>query len=345
MAIPLALRHKRKRELISALQKNETREVAIELRGLVIEAIQNTLGDSILLSGGLDTSIIAAVVKSTIRINTDFKAFTVTLKGAHSPDTEYSDLVSNQFQIPHRIDSIDLIELEGALPEVISVLKSFDPMEIRNSIVAYLGMKRARSEGYSKIMTGDAADELFAGYNFVFKKPEREARETLSHLWKVMHFSSVPLARSLGMEAKIPFLYGPLMKYAMREVDFHMLLGEKEGQVFGKYILRLAFEDLLPPSITWRIKTPIEFGSGTTVLPKLYSQMINDAEFFEKRKTYFERDHVRLRDKEQLKYYEIFRKVNGPQSSLNPDERACPACNFNVPDDATFCTTCGEYPI
>jgi asparagine synthase (glutamine-hydrolysing) len=334
--------------MISTLQRNESSSsiVALKLRDQVIKAVRETLGDSILLSGGLDTSIIAAVVKSVLKIKSIFKGFTITLRGVTSPDEEYSTLISSQFKIPHRIDSISIAELEDELPEVISVLKTFDPMEIRNSVVAYLGMKKARFEGYSKIMTGDASDELFAGYNFVFKKPEAEARKTLSHLWKVMHFSSISLAKSLGIEARLPFLYPPLMEYAMHEIDFRLLIGEKEGQEFGKFILRQAFEDLLPSNITWRAKTPIEFGSGTTILPKLYSQMINDSEFIEKKKEYFERDHVRLRDKEQLKYYEIFRRVNGPPTTLDRNIRACPACNTNVHDDAsTFCTTCGEYPI
>jgi len=320
-------------------------KTVLELKNLVIEAVEKTLGDSILLSGGLDTSIVAAVVRSILRPESDFKAFTITMRGAPSPDGEYSSIVASKFQIPHHLDSVDIEDLEDELPQVISVLGSFDPMEIRNSVATFLGMKKARAEGYSKIMTGDASDELFAGYDFVFKKPEQEAMETLSHLWKVMHFSSISLAKSLEMEARLPFLYPPLVKYATTQIDFSLLVGLRDGQSFGKYILRQAFENLLPPSITWRIKTPIEFGSGTTILPKLYSRTIPDSQFIDKRKKYFERDHVRLRDKEQLKYYEIFRRVNGPPSTINQNARACPACNSNVPDDATFCRTCGEYPI
>ena len=269
------------------------------------------------------------------------------LKGAPSPDLEYSKLISSRFQIPHLVHSIDLSELEDLLPEVIGVLKSFDPMEIRNSVAVYIGMKRARLDGCSKIMTGDAADELFAGYSFVFKQTEEKARVTLSHLWEVMHFSSVPLARSLGMAAQLPFLHPDVKELAINGVDFSFLTGKREdsGEIFGKYVLRKAFEDMLPPDIVWRTKTPIEYGSGTTVLPRWYSQAIKDAEFASEKKKHFEQDGVRLRDKEQLKYYEIYRSVLGPPVPKDRNQRACPACTSNVPDSATFCTTCGEYPI
>jgi asparagine synthase (glutamine-hydrolysing) len=110
-------------------------------------------------------------------------------------------------------------------------------------------------------------------------------------------------------------------------------------------LLRVAFEDLLPPEVTWRTKTPIEYGSGTTVLPKIYSQLISDLDFIEKKKKYFEADRVRLRDKEQLRYYEIFRSILGPPITKDMNQRACPACTSNVPQNATFCITCGEYPI
>jgi asparagine synthase (glutamine-hydrolysing) len=254
-------------------------------------------------------------------------------------------LITDHLKIPQQIEVVDISQLEGELPEVISVLKSFDPMEIRNSVVSYIGMKKASSQGCSKIMTGDASDELFGGYSFVFKQSEDKAKEILSHLWEVMHFSSISLARSLGIEARLPFLHPSVKEFAMHEIDFQQLVGKHGDEVFGKYILRTAFEDLLPCEITWRTKTPIEYGSGTTILPKLYSQNISDSEFEEKRRDYFSKDGVRLRDKEQLKYYEIFRKVLGPPITEDHNQRACPACTSNVPDKATFCTTCGEYPI
>jgi asparagine synthase (glutamine-hydrolysing) len=325
--------------------QEELSQVALELRNRVICAVRETMGDSIVLSGGLDTSIIVAIVSSVLKLSDKVRAYTITLEDAPSPDLQYSKLVSNRFGLSHRLDSITFAELDKELPQVIRVLRSFDPMEIRNSIVAYIGMKKAKSEGCSKIMTGDASDELFAGYSFIFKEPKEKAKRTLAHLWEVMHFSSIPLAKSLGMDAKIPFLHPRLVEFAIREIDFDLLVGRNGNEIFGKYILRRAFEDLLSPEITWRVKTPIEYGSGTTLLPKIYSQVIGDNEFIDKRKRYLENDGVRLRDKEQLRYYEIFREIFGSPTTQNRNQRSCPACKSNVPGNATFCTTCGEYPI
>ncbi|MBI3859810.1 MAG: asparagine synthase C-terminal domain-containing protein [Thaumarchaeota archaeon] len=311
--------------------------------------MRETLGDSILLSGGLDTSIITAVVSSILGADEkeNFRAFTVVLEDAPSPDLGYSELVSKHFQIRQKVHAMNFQELEEALPDVIRVLRTFDPMEIRNSVAVYVGMKQAKFDGRSKIMTGDASDELFAGYSFVFRQTEEKARESLLHLWEVMHFSSIPLAASLGMEARLPFLHPGVKELASSSIDYAFLTGKRKDsdELFGKYILRRAFEDMLPPEITWRTKTPIEHGSGTTVLPKWYSESIRDSEFVAKKEMYLENDGVRLRDKEQLKYYEIYRSILGPPVTKDKNRRACPACTSNVPDSSTFCTTCGEYPI
>jgi asparagine synthase (glutamine-hydrolysing) len=335
-----------------ALRENPHRDfesVALELRRRIFTAVRETLGDSIMLSGGLDTGIVAVVVSSLLRVTErkGFRAYTVNLNGAPSPDLEYSKIVSNRFGIPHEVHGVDLPELEESLPDVIGVLKSFDPMEIRNSVAVYIGMKRAKLDGCSNVMTGDGSDELFAGYSFVFRQTEEKARETLSHLWEVMHFSSIPLASSLGMEARLPFLHPEVKELAMSGIDFSFLTGTREGseEVFGKFILRKAFEDMLPAEIAWRTKTPIEYGSGTTVLPEWASQAVKDDEFLAKQKGYLEQDGVRLRDKEQLKYYEIYRNILGPPGPKDRSLRMCPVCTSNVPASSTFCTICGEYPI
>ncbi len=337
--------------LTASVQEGTLRDLrgaASNLRAAVILAVEDTLGDSILLSGGLDTSIIAAIESTYLNSEKSFKGYTVALSEARSPDLEYSILVSSKFQIPHEVCTVNLEELGAELPEVIAVLRCFDPMEIRNSVVAYIGMKCAKLDGRVKVMTGDGADELFAGYSFVFQQPEDKARESLKHLWQVMSFSSIPLAHSLGIEARLPFLNPAVKQLAMSAIDYPLLVGKRDEtsrEIFGKYVLRKAFEELLPAEITWRTKTPIEYGSGTTVLPQLYAKSITDEEFLAKRKKYSETDGVRLRDKEQLRYYEIFRRTIGPPYPRDRNQRKCPACTSNVPEAATFCTTCGEYPI
>jgi asparagine synthase (glutamine-hydrolysing) len=321
-------------------------QTAAELRKLIFEIVGGAPGDSILLSGGLDTSIIGAVESSLNRKK--IHAFTIILKDAPAPDLDFSKLAAKQFGFPQKILSVSMEEIEDFLPDVVRVLRSFDPMEVRNSVVVFMGLREAQSEGFAKVLTGDVADELFAGYSFVYNLQRDMAQATLEHLWEVMHFSSIPLAKSLGIEALLPFLDDRVLNFATTSVPFEFLIGKSRsdpsGQVFGKYVLRQAFEDLLPKEICWRTKTPIETGSGTTVLPMIYADRIKDVEFVNKKNRFFQKDGVRIRDKEQLHYYEIFRGEFGPPA---PDmsTRICPACTSNVPDAAVFCTTCGEFPI
>jgi asparagine synthase (glutamine-hydrolysing) len=325
--------------------QTEVSQIIFELRNRIIQSVEETLGDAILLSGGLDTSIIAAILGSVLKMSKLVRAYTVIVHHVPSPDLKFSKLVSKRFGLIHQVSKVSISDIEQELPHVIRVLKSFDPMEIRNSVIPFIGMKKARLEECSKIMTGDAADELFAGYDFVFKESKEKAIKTSLHLWEVMHFSSIPLAASLEMEARIPFLNPKVKEFAMRRVDFALLVGQNGSEIFGKYALRKAFEDILPAEITWRKKTPIEYGSGSTVLSQIYSQIVLDNEFIDKRKRYLEKDGVRLRDKEQLKYYEIYRGEFGPPTKDDENKKICPACQGNVPDNATFCTICGEYPI
>jgi hypothetical protein len=76
----------------------------------------------------------------------------------------------------------------------------------------------------------------------------------------------------------------------------------------------------------------------------IYSERIKDSEFLQKKNKFFAEDGVRIRDKEQLHYYEIYRGAFGPPVA-DKSHRICPACTSNVPDAAVFCTTCGEFPI
>jgi asparagine synthase (glutamine-hydrolysing) len=327
----------------SLIEGKQFETAALELRRLVTEATVDLQGDSILLSGGLDTSIIASIAT---KLGLKLHALTVLLKDVVAPDSSYSKLVCSRLGISqHETIVADLEDIENSLPEVIGILRTFDPMEIRNSITIYLGLNKAASEGLHRVYTGDGADELFAGYSFVTNLTPEQAIAKLRHLWQVMHFSSIPLASSKGIEALLPFLEPKVREFAEYRVPYEFLVdNDKDGNLAGKYILRRAFESDLPPEIVWRRKTPIEFGSGTTVLPQIYSQKISDNEFQAKRTEFLEHDRVRIRDKEQLHYYEIYRGIFGPIDS-DLSRRFCPACNSNVADNQNFCTICGEFPI
>ena len=312
----------------------------MELRNLLENAIKNDLGDGILLSGGLDTSIIAVITSKYKSLD----AFTVAFQNAPSPDIEYAILMAKRLKFKHTILTFDENMLYDALPIVIKVLKSFDPMEIRNSVVIYLGLNIAKENGVQSVMTGDGSDELFAGYSYLFTFEKEVLNIELEKLWSTMTFSSIPLAKELRLKAILPFLEPEFKEFACN-VKAEYKIHPEDGKIYGKWILRKAYEGILPERIIWRDKTPIEVGSGTTILPAFFNQIISDDEFQQKKEFYFNEDSTTIRDKEHLFYYEIYRKVVGIPHPNNEHGKVCPYCNSNVPDKATFCRICGAYPI
>ena len=310
----------------------------LKLRSLIEEAVKRNLAEGILFSGGLDTSILALISSKFISL----KAFTVALEGAPAPDVEYASLVAKRLDIKHFIHFINEGELYDAIHAVIKTVRSFDPMEVRNSAAVYVALKIAKEEGLSVVMTGDGCDELFAGYSFLFNLEGEQLKLELERLWRWMSFSSIPLAEALGLKAKLPYL-DPSVKTFAFGLDPAYMVREERGQKWGKWILRKTFEGILPDEIVWRVKTPIECGSGTTILPATFNQRISDEEFLEKKGRYFKNDKVVIRDKEQLFYYEIFRSIVGVPRPVKGG-RTCPYCNSDL-EGATYCRTCGAYPV
>jgi asparagine synthase (glutamine-hydrolysing) len=246
--------------------------------------------------------------------------------------------------LKHVVHCFDEKELNEALPVIVKARDSFDPMEIRNSLTVYIGLKCARENGVNKIMVGDGCDELFAGYDFLLGFKGEELNSELQKIWNVMSFSSVRLAEVLDVEVKLPYLDPQFKKFAM-ELPSHLKVREEKGKVWGKWILRKAFENLLPREIVWRTKTPIEYGSGTFILPSFFNSTIRDDEFEEKKSRYLEEDGVTLRTKEQLLYYEIYRSEVGIPHPAELQGKTCPFCNSSMANGITYCKRCGGYPI
>jgi asparagine synthase (glutamine-hydrolysing) len=326
-----------KKEILASVDK-----VAVELRALLENAVKKNLTEDMLFSGGIDTSILAAIASKYVRI----RGFTCAFKQANALDLKYAELMAKQLNIEHYINLFDEDEIFEVIPDVVKVLGSFDPMEVRNSITITIGLKFAKSYGSTKLITGDGADELFAGYHMYYRHVgnKEKLRAMLKRMWDIMAFSAVPLGMSMGIKVRQPFLDLDVKEFAMK-MDPRYNVQEERGEVWGKWILRKAYEDVLPPEVRWRDKNPIEVGSGTTILPKFMAKKISDSEFAAKKKKILETDNVTIRDKEQLVYYEAYREVAGVPHPEDPNARTCPQCNSNVPENASVCKTCGAYPI
>jgi asparagine synthase (glutamine-hydrolysing) len=307
---------------------------------LLEKAVQKNLTDGILFSGGLDTSVLATVASKFVRL----KAFTCALQGAPAPDIEHAKLMATKLKLRHYIHYFNEDELFETIPLVVKTLQVFDPMEVRNSTTILIASKFAKDNGADSVITGDALDELFAGYPWLFSLEKEKLELELLKMWDIMTFSSVPIGKSVEVEVKIPFLDPDFKSFAM-ELDSQYKIQEERGKKWGKWIVRKAFEDVLPEEIAWRTKDPIEVGSGTTTLPSFFDLRMDDLDFEDKRKKYLEEDKVTIRDKEQLFYYEVYRSTIGVPHPTDPKGKTCPQCNSNVPERASFCRTCGAYPV
>jgi len=304
------------------------------------ESVRRNLGDGLLLSGGLDTAIVAYLAAKWSQPS----CLTVALRGAPAPDVDYAQLVASRLGLEHYVHYFGQDELDEGIRASIRVMKSFDPMEIRNSAAIYVALKVGRERGIATFMTGDGGDELFGGYSFLFELGREQLEAALRKLWADMRFSSVYLAEARGVEARLPFL-DPEFKTLATGLDAGLKVRSEGGRVWGKWILRKAFEDIMPREIGWRAKAPIEVGTGTAILPSLFDSRVSDLEFSEKKARYLDQDRVVIRSKEHFFYYQIYRDLIGVPQATGSGARSCPDCGANVGERSSFCRTCGAYPI
>ena len=312
-------------------------ETTSRLRDLFEDAARRNLADCVLLSGGLDTSIVTL----NARRYSTLAGITVCL--GQAPDEKFAKIIAEKFSIEHTIARIDERDAEAAIQDVVKIMRSFDPMEVRNDATIMIGLRQAKEMGFRSVLTGDAGDELFAGYSFLFNKEREDLEQYLADLWEIMRFASVPLAASLSIDARLPFLDPALKEFAMN-IPVELKIREEQGTVYGKWILRKAFEQTLPHEIVWRTKMPIEQGSGTAILTKYFENKISDNKFSTMKKFFLENDGVKLMDKEHLAYYEVFRNMFGSPREMGEGSKLCVGCGSRLGEKVSYCRTCGAYP-
>jgi asparagine synthase (glutamine-hydrolysing) len=307
-----------------------------QLVRLLAESVERNRADALLLSGGLDSSILASLLRPKYSVAAGF--------GGDAPDLGYARQVAEKYSKKHVEVIFDQSIMAELVEQVIQIFRTFDPIEIRNSAVALAGIERATSDGFRAIMTGDGGDELFAGYNYLarYYSDMQRLDSELQRLWKVMHFSSKKLGEHVGVDAKTPFLDDKFASVA-KSISAIEKVGEHGGKKFGKFILRRCFEPALG-DLVWRSKLAQEQGAATDRYQKYIDEMIDDLTFANKAKIAKERDGVVIRSKEHLNYYAIFRSYFPPPKEEDCESR-CPECSGCMEHDGRFCRTCGAFPV
>jgi len=292
----------------------------------------------IAFSGGLDSSILAQIKKDQ-----GLNAITIIAKDFLGTDLPYSQIAAKQIDIPLELKYVNIDEMLSAIESTVKILKNFNDIEIRNSIVSYIYLNKLKEKNIKKVITGDGADEIFAGYNFLIKKDVTELKSELKRIKEIMHFTSEKIANELGIAIQMPFVDKKIIRLA-ETLPVNLLINQKDGVKFGKWILRKAFENNLPSSVIWREKTPMQDGSGTVSLTKLFDTIITDDIFEEKTKKIKSGDNVTIRTKESLYYYELY-KENFRIPERQDGKNQCLDCNAELVSNSKFCRMCGKFPL
>jgi len=292
----------------------------------------------IALSGGLDSSILGHIKKGE-----GLNAITIIAKDFLGTDLTYSQIVSRHINIPLELKYVNTNEILDAVKNTIKILKNFNDIEIRNSIVSYLYLHALKEKNVKKVITGDGADEIFAGYNFLIKKDHDGLQAELKRMKKIMHFTSEKIAHELGISVQIPYIDKNIIEVA-ETLPMEQLVNQRNGTKFGKWILRKEFENDLPQNVIWREKTPMQNGSGTNGLTKFFDSIITDDIFQEKTKKIKNEDDVLIRTKESLHYYELY-KENFKIPESNSEKNICSDCKAELVINSNFCRMCGKFPL
>ena len=297
-------------------------DICGQLRSKLKEAVERNKADGILLSGGLDTSILAFVARPST-------GFTVALKDSPASDLVYSEKIAKLLGIQHKKMEFTTEEALNNFPEVIRILKTFD-LALPNDLSIYFALKLARESKISSIMTGDGADELFAGYSYMAELPPQDLERYIRRLSKTWHFSAGYLGKALGITIKQPFLDEDFVRFAL---EISPELKVKDG--VGKHILKRSFEGLMPMEIIWRRKEPIEYGSGSAKLHEILNDMVTDGEFQSASKEV----DIKFINKEHFFYWRIYNEVVGEIPKARDDEIGCACCGAGM--GTYHCPICG----
>ena len=256
--------------------KNNETDISELKKGLEDAVHRQLMSDvpyGVLLSGGLDSSVISAIAKKyaarRIENNNETEAwwpqlhlFAVGLKGA--PDLVAARKVADYIGTVHHEIHFTVEEALDALSDVIYHIETYDVTTVRASTPMYLLARYIKSMGVKMVLSGEGSDELFGGYLYFHKAPDAKALhdETVRKLDKLHLYDCLRANKSLaawGVEGRVPFLDKEFMDIAM-----HINPQDKmctDGHI-EKYVLRKAFEDYLPESVTWRQKEQFSDGVG-----------------------------------------------------------------------------------
>ncbi len=250
-------------------------ELREAFEGAVHRQLMTDVPYGVLLSGGLDSSLVAAVAARYARHRIEdgdqseawwprLHSFAIGLKG--SPDLAAAEVAARALDTVHHGFEYTFEEGLDALPEVIRHIESYDVTTIRASTPMFLLARRIKAMGVKMVLSGEGSDEIFGGYLYFHKAPNaREFHEELVRkLDALNNYDCLRANKSMmawGVEPRVPFLDREFLDVAMRMDASHKMIDKATGSI-EKAVLRQAFEGYLPHEILWRQKEQFSDGVG-----------------------------------------------------------------------------------
>ena len=284
---------------------------ALRVRAALETAVERRLMADVpvgaFLSGGIDSSAIVALLRKHVD---ELHTFSVGLAG--SPDLAAARAVADHLGTIHHERVLDPDEISAALPEIVAALESYDQDLVRSAVPTWFTAELA-AEHVKVVMTGEGADELFAGYRYhkdlvTDDEIHADARRSLSELHHVNLQRVDRLTMAHSLEARVPFLDIDLVETALAIPPALRRPESRSSAAAGgrareKRVLRLAVDDLLPHDIVWRDKAQFDEGSGTADLLPVLTADVAPAAATERYRA--DNHDAALRSAEECHYHQL----------------------------------------
>ena len=290
-----------------AVKENATSiaELRASLEAAVKRQMMSDVPYGVLLSGGLDSSVIAAIAAKFARRRVEtgdtqeawwprLHSFAIGLED--SPDLKAARKAAEFLGTVHHEIHFTIQEALDALPDVIYHLETYDITTVRASTPMFLMARAIKAMGIKMVLSGEGSDEIFGGYLYFHKAPNAKEfhEETVRKLGKLHLYDCLRANKALaawGVEGRVPFLDQEFLDVAMRLNPADKMcrgrllpttIGEHGGDAIEKWVLREAFHDMLPPEIAWRQKEQFSDGVGYSwidTLKEMTAREVTDAQF------------------------------------------------------------------
>jgi asparagine synthase (glutamine-hydrolysing) len=327
-----------------AVKDNETSiaEVKQALEAAVHRQLMSDVPYGVLLSGGLDSSVTSAIAKKYAqkRVESDdtseawypqLHSFSVGLEG--SPDLAAAQKVADYIGTIHHEIKFTIQEGLDAIKDVIYNIETYDITTIRSSTPMYLMARVIKSMGIKMVLSGEGADEIFGGYLYFHKAPNAKEfhEETVRKLDKLHMYDCLRANKSLmawGIEGRVPFLDKEFIDVAMRlNPQDKMINGER----MEKWIIRKAFEDMLPESVAWRQKEQFSDGVGYSWIDTLKEVVDTEVSDEQLANAKFRFPIQTPQNKEEFYYRSIFEDhFPSDAAALSVPQEASVACSTQI---------------